>query len=226
MKAMILAAGRGQRMMPLTAHTPKPMLCIAGKPLLQHHIENLRNAGIRELVINHCYLGEQLVDYFKNGSEFGVTIQWSKETTALETAGGIRNALPLLGDSPFLAVNSDIWCDIPFDKLLNSPHIQSLTQQQTLAHLILVSNPPHNPQGDFGLTGDRVNNQQQSKWTFSGVALYHPQLVADCSRDQPQRLAPLLRATAEKNLVSGEVYSGEWQDIGTPQRLAAINAVN
>ena len=223
MKAMILAAGRGKRMMPLTADTPKPLLKVAGKPLLQHHIEKLKAAGIKDIVINHCYLGEQIEAFFGDGSKFGVSIQWSAETIALETAGGLRQALPLLGEQPFLSVNGDIWTDISFEKLLSNPHIRSLEQTKSLAHLVLVNNPAQNPGGDFGLREDQVVNIASQKWTYSGVALYNPALIANCEPGVPQGLAPLLRQAADKMQVTGELHQGLWHDIGTPDRLAALD---
>lgn len=222
MKAMILAAGRGERMMPLTAHTPKPLLQVAGKSLLQYHIERLSKAGFKELVINHCYLGEQIENFFGNGKSFGVNISWSRETNALETAGGIKQALPLLGDSPFLVVNADIWTDFPFEKLIQSPNIDALQSKQLLAHLVLVDNPIQNPQGDFSLIDNRVSNQSDAKKTFSGIAIYSPEIVMDCHRQQVVGLAPLLRNAADRQQVSGEMYTGNWFDIGTPSRLAEL----
>lgn len=239
---MIFAAGRGKRMMPLTQHTPKPLLCLAGKPLLQYHIENLAKSGIKEIVINHCYLGEQIENHFKSGSDFGVNIHWSAEPEMLETAGGIRYAEKYLGDQPFLLVNGDVWTDFDFAKLIQSPHLEALHNQQTLAHLIVVPNPPQHPSGDFLLTGDQIQNitsrqnsgqhvvlspdtpaklekNQNPSWTYAGIALYHPQLVADCPIGVPLGLAPILRDCADKNQVSGEIFNGIWHDIGTPERL-------
>jgi N-acetyl-alpha-D-muramate 1-phosphate uridylyltransferase len=222
MKAMILAAGRGQRMMPLTENTPKPLLSIAGKPLLQHHIEKLRRAGIVDLVINHCYLGEQIEAYFGDGREFGVHIQWSPEPIALETAGGLKQALSYLGEQPFISVNGDIWTDFDFASLRQGPFLEALEQNRRHAHLVLVDNPRQNPGGDFGLQQHKVVNQALSMWTYSGIALYHPKLIAKCPLGQPMGLAPILRRAIDSKLVSGEIYHGPWHDIGTPKRLAEL----
>lgn len=224
MKAMILAAGRGERMMPLTATTPKPLLKVAGKPLLQYHIERLRDAGIKEIVINHCYHGEQIETYFGNGEQFGVSILWSRETTALETAGGIYQALPLLGEAPFIIVNADVWTNFTFEKLIASPHIKALKQQKYLAHLLLVTNPVQNPAGDFALADGKIRNQGLPMWTYSGIAVLHPALLAECTLGQIKGLAPLLRNFAKSDQISGELISEAWQDIGTPRRLAEIQA--
>lgn len=215
-RAMILAAGRGERMRPLTDHTPKPLLKAGGKPLIQHHIEALVRAGITELVINYAHLGEQIERYLGNGSRFGVSILYSPEPDgALETGGGIFNALPLLGEGPFLVVNGDIWTDYDFSRL----HCQ----EDKLAHLVLVDNPPHNPGGDFLLDdlGD-VQDIEGARLTFSGIGLYRPELFAGC-RAGAFPLAPLLRQAMEAGRVSGEYHQGGWVDIGTPERLAEVD---
>ncbi|MGX5174973.1 N-acetylmuramate alpha-1-phosphate uridylyltransferase MurU [Aliikangiella sp. IMCC44653] len=223
MKAMILAAGRGQRMMPLTKDTPKPMLAVAGKPLLEHQIIKLAQAGIQDIVINHCYLGEQIENYFGDGSNWGVNITWSRETQALETAGGIKQALAYLGDEAFISINSDIWCDLPLEHLIKHQQTKPLSESSCHAHLVLVKNPAHNLKGDFGLENDLVSNSTQaSTWTFSGIALYHPALLSQCPPNQAQSLAPFLRAAADKNMLSGEIYHGMWHDIGTPHRLEEL----
>ncbi len=209
--AMILAAGRGERMRPLTDHTPKPLLEVGGKPLIQYHIEALERADIRELVINHAHLGEQIVDVVGDGRRFGVAITYSPEPEgALETGGGIYNALPLLGDGPFLVINGDIWIDYDFS------HIRCPADK--LAHLLLVANPEHNPEGDFALHKGEVSNEGEHRYTFSGVGVYRPQLFADCFK-AAFPLAPLLREAADAGKVSGELYRGVWEDVGTPQRL-------
>ncbi|MEH6686375.1 MAG: nucleotidyltransferase family protein [Halopseudomonas sabulinigri] len=213
MKAMILAAGKGERMRPLTLRTPKPLLPVAGKPLIQWHIEALACAGVRELVINHAWLGEQLQQYCEDGSKFAVQIQWSAEDEALETGGGIRKALPLLGDGPFILVNGDIWTRYDFAALT--------LPQGKLAHLVLIANPAHHIQGDFMLKDGLVSNPApgETGLTYSGIAVLHPALLAE----QPVaafKLAPLLRVAAEQGLVSGEFFAGDWIDVGTPQRLA------
>jgi len=213
MKAMILAAGKGERMRPLTLHTPKPLLPVCGKPLIQWHIEALAAAGVRELVINHAWLGEQLLQHFADGAAHGVQIEWSAEGEALETGGGIRQALPLLGDATFILVNGDIWTRFDFSGLA-LPH-------GMLAHLVLIANPEHNAKGDFVLKGGLVGNPSPDEigLTYSGIAVLHPALLAE----HPQgafKLAPLLRDAAAQGRVSGESFSGDWIDVGTPQRLA------
>ncbi|NEX22343.1 nucleotidyltransferase family protein [Thiorhodococcus mannitoliphagus] len=214
MKAMILAAGRGNRMRPLTDHTPKPLLRAGGKPLIAYHIERLAGAGIRDLVINHAHLGAQIEQALGDGSEFGVSIRYSPEAEALETGGGIFNALSLLGDAPFLVVNGDVWTDIDPARLQ--------MRATDLAYLVLVDNPPHNPSGDFALTGDRVQPEGSPKLTFSGVGLYDPKLFDGC---QPGAfpLAPLLRDAMAKGKVGGQHHRGQWLDIGTPERLAELD---
>ena len=214
MKAMILAAGRGERMRPLTDHTPKPLLQAGGRPLIEHLIGALALAGFRELVINHAHLGRQLEQALGHGERYGVQIHWSPEPPgALETGGGIFQALPWLGER-FLAVNGDIWTDYPFAQLLRP--------FPALAHLVLVDNPPQHPQGDFVLDRGRVQAEGQERLTFSGIGVYHRDLFRN---SQPGKfpLAPLLRAAMEQGAVSGEHYSGQWQDIGTPERLSELD---
>ncbi len=215
MRAMILAAGRGERMRPLTDELPKPLLCVGGKPLIVHHIEKLRAAGIGELVINHAWLGDKLEAALGDGSRFGVQIRWSAEATGgLETAGGIRQALPLLGDAPFLVVNGDIWLDCDYAVFVQQ------TLGDDLAHLWLVDNPPQHPQGDFTLQQGRV--LAQPALTFSGVALYQPQAFAD----MPLGKAPLLpwfRRWIAADQVAGSHLQAEWRDIGTPERLMQLD---
>jgi MurNAc alpha-1-phosphate uridylyltransferase len=215
MKAMLLAAGRGERMRPLTDHTPKPLLRVAGQTLIEHHIGALYRAGIRELVVNHAHLGTQLIAALGDGSDYGVHIDYSAEPPgALETGGGIFNALPLLGESPFLVVNADIWTDFDFATL---PH-----QPESLAHLVLVDNPAHHPQGDFTLAHGRVYSDGSARLTFSGIGVYRPALFTGSSSGSFP-LAPLLRRAMVAGQVSGEHYAGAWFDIGTPERLAAVN---
>ena len=215
MRAMILAAGRGERMRPLTEETPKPLLEVGGKPLIQYHIEALRDAGFRELVVNHAHLGNQIVERLGEGAQFGVHIEYSAEPEgALETGGGIKKALPLLGERPFLVINGDIWSDYPYQQLYREP--------EGLAHLVLIDNPPHHVQGDFQLNGRRVTTDGENKLTFSGIGLYRPDLFAD-SPDAAFPLAPLLRRAMQAGQVSGEYFQGRWLDIGTPQRLAELN---
>jgi MurNAc alpha-1-phosphate uridylyltransferase len=214
MKAMILAAGRGERMRPLTDSLPKPLLPVAGKPLIVHHIERLAAAGIRQLVINHAHLGEMIEAELGDGSVWGVEIRYSAEGRALETGGGIFRALPLLGEAPFLVVNGDIWCDIDFSRLQLPVGM--------LAHLVLVPNPAHHPQGDFVLQDGRVLDDDGERLTFSGIGLYHPQLFAGC---QPGAfpLAPLLRSAMTGGRVSGVQHRGYWIDVGTPERLMDLD---
>ena len=210
---MILAAGRGERMRPLTDKLPKPLLPVAGKPLIVHHIERLAGAGIHELVINHAHLGEMIESDLGDGNAWGVEIRYSPEAVALETGGGIYHALPLLGEEPFLVVNGDIWCDLDFSRLT--------LKQGDMAHLVLVSNPDHHQQGDFQLQQGRVSQGGERRLTFSGIGVYHPHLFASC-RPNAFPLAPLLRDAMERGLVSGEYFSGLWMDIGTPQRLSQL----
>ena len=212
---MILAAGRGERMRPLTDHTPKPLLLVGGKPLIVWHIERLAKAGFKEVVINHAHLGNQIELMLKDGSAWGVSIQYSPELSALETAGGIANALPLLGLDPFLVVNGDVFTEIDFASLvLNSGD---------LAHLIMVDNPPQHPQGDFALIGDRLMVDGISKLTFSGVGVYHPNLFVSVKPGEAAKLAPLLKDAMNKGLVTGQYHQGVWHDIGTPERLNALD---
>ncbi len=220
MKAMILAAGRGERMRPLTDTLPKPLLQVAGKALIEYHIEALHKAGINELVINHAWLGNKIEQHLGNGRRFGVQIRYSREAQALETAGGIRQALPLLGNKPFIVVNGDVFTDYDY------AHLTELNLN-SLVHLVLVNNPEHNQQGDFYLQDnrvyDKVNTPEQVKrFTFSGIGLYQPEFFAALKAGK-QALAPLLREAMAQQQVSGEFYPGLWLDIGTPQRLEALN---
>ena len=214
---MILAAGRGERMRPLTDRTPKPLLPVAGKPLIVWHIERLARTGIRDIVINHAHLGDQIEALLDDGSAWGVSIRYSDEPPgALETAGGIANALPLLGDQPFLVVNGDIWCDLEFAML---PPLAD----RDLAHLVLAPNPGHNAGGDFDLQDGRVHGVPP-RLTFSGIGLYRPELFASIERGKPAKLAPLLRDAMAADRVSGQIHTGRWVDVGTPERLAALDA--
>lgn len=214
---MILAAGRGERMRPLTDHTPKPLLQVGGKPLIVWHLEHLANAGFREVVINHAHLGKQIEDALGNGSQWGLSIVYSPEAVALETAGGIVKALPFLGDAPFLVVNADIFTDIDFARLRN------VLQGQELAHLVMIDNPPQHPEGDFVYSAGRIKLEGASMLTFSGVAVYSPRMFAGLPDDVPTKLAPLLRQAIEKGEVGGEYHHGIWHDVGTPQRLVVLN---
>lgn len=214
---MILAAGRGERMRPLTDHVPKPLLQVGGKPLIVWHIERLAEAGISELVINHAHLGAQIEQTLGDGSRFGVRIRYSAEGQgrALETGGGIFKALPLLGEAPFLVVNGDIWCDVDFAALTLADGL--------LAHLLLVDNPDHNPDGDFRLdAGGRVHADGEPRLTFSGIGIYHPALFAGCTPGAFP-LAPLLRRAMADGRVSGQRHPGPWVDVGTPERLLMLD---
>lgn len=217
MKAMILAAGRGERMRPLTDHTPKPLLPVAGRPMLEYTIEALVQAGFTDLVINLAHLGRQIEESIGSGARFGARIAYSNEgENGLETAGGILHALPLLGPEPFLVVNGDIACDFPFATLQEKA--QSLRQ----AHLVLIPNPGHHPEGDFALANGIVSIQGKIRYTFSGIGIYRSELFSQC-RPGKMRLAPLLRQAMRTGLVTGEVYRGFWMDIGTPQRLQELD---
>ncbi len=216
MKAMILAAGRGERMRPLTDITPKPLLPVAGKPLIVWHLERLVRSGLREVVINHAHLGDQIEAMLGNGDAWGLHIRYAAEPQgALETAGGIANALPLLGAEPFLVVNGDIFCDWDFGRA---------SIGDALAHLVLVDNPAHHPAGDFTLDGAKVGAGKTAKLTFSGIGIYRPALFAGIVRGQPAKLAPLLHDAIAAGRVTGEHYRGRWEDVGTPERLAALDA--
>jgi len=214
MKAMILAAGRGERMRPLTDHTPKPLLSVGGKRLIEYHLEALARAGFEEVVINHAHLGEQIEQALGDGRRYGLAIRYSAEGSALETGGGIFRALPLLGEAPFLVINGDIWCDYPYSRLRQ--------QQVERAHLVLVDNPPQHPSGDFVLRDGRVHDSKGERLTFSGIGLYHPALFAGCEPGA-FALAPLLRRAMATGAVSGEHYQGRWFDIGTPERLQQLD---
>ncbi len=215
---MILAAGRGERMRPLTDRMPKPLLPVAGKPLIEHHIEALLQAGFEEIVINHAYRGEQIEAALGDGRRWGIPIRYSPEPAgALETGGGIFKALPLLGPAPFLVINGDIWTDYDLTRLAGL--------EPGLAHLVLVDNPPHHPDGDFRLSPEGLchpDGNRGRRLTFSGIGLYRPALFDGC-RAGAFPLAPLLRAAMAEGEVSGEHYTGRWVDVGTPERLAALN---
>ena len=225
MLAMILAAGRGERMRPLTDHIPKPLLQAGGKPLIVWHIERLVRAGITDLVINHAHLGAQIEQALGDGNRFGASISYSNEGTALETAGGIAYALPLLGDETFAVVNGDIYCDYDFAHL---PELGAqLQRSQDTVHLVLVDNPEHNLKGDFLLEEGRVVPEASSAasriLTFSGIGLYRPALFAGIPRGTKAPLAPLLREQIALSKVSGEHHRGVWMDVGTPQRLDELD---
>jgi MurNAc alpha-1-phosphate uridylyltransferase len=221
---MILAAGRGERMRPLTDHTPKPLLAVGGKPLIVWHIERLRAAGYTRIVINHAHLGQQIEDALGNGATLGVSIAYSREGTALETAGGIATALPLIDADVFPVVNGDIYCDYDF-ALLAAPQAR-IANGHDQAHLVLVGNPSHNAKGDFVLERDRVTNADTphaSRLTFSGIGVYHRDLFAATPAGEKAPLAPLLRTAIAAGRVSGEHFGGRWVDVGTPARLTALD---
>lgn len=213
MKAMILAAGKGERLRPLTLHTPKPLVRVGDKPLIEYHIEALARAGIRELVINHAWLGAQIEAALGDGARWGVRIAYSPEGEPLETGGGIRKALPLLGDQPFVVVNGDIFTDYDFARLCDI--------EVASAHLVLVDNPEHHAEGDFAWCEGRLVPDREGvpRLTYSGIAVLHPRLFAD-SPEGAFRLAPLLRRALDVGMVRGEHFTGCWLDVGTHERLA------
>ncbi len=219
MNAMILAAGRGERMRPLTDKTPKPLLKVHDKSLIVWHIERLASLGFSQIVINIDHLGDMIIKNLGDGSKWGINLLYSDErqSGALESAGGIIKALPLIESETFLVVNADIWCDYEFET--------NFDLQDDLAHIILVPNPKHNPDVDFALHKDRVSNDTKRRYTFSGIGYYSAKLF-DGFKNQKMSLAPLLREAVEKNKVSGSLYDGRWYDIGTPQRLKEINATS
>ncbi|MCU4311743.1 nucleotidyltransferase family protein [Acinetobacter variabilis] len=222
MKAMILAAGLGNRMRPLTLHTPKPLLEVGGKPLIVWHIEKLAAMGVNEIVINTAWLGEKLAQALGDGSQFGVKILWSHEGEGLETAGGIINALPLLGDEPFILVNGDVWTTMDFAPLLN------VELGENLAHLVLVQNPEQHPNGDFTLADGKAYTFDQQvageNLTFSGVSVIHPKMFADLEAGK-RPLAPLLKAAMLENKIAASKLTGIWVDVGTPERLNALDSM-
>jgi MurNAc alpha-1-phosphate uridylyltransferase len=212
---MILAAGRGERMRPLTDATPKPLLRVHGKPLIEHHVERLAEAGVEHIVVNLAWLGPMIRDYLGDGARFGVTIRYSDEAPqALETAGGIFRALPLLGPAAFLVINGDVLTDYPFARLALGDDCD--------AHLVLVPNPPHHPHGDFGLDAGAALASAARQYTFSGIALYRPEFFAGCV-DGTFPLKPLLVRAMAARRCSAELYRGVWEDVGTPARLEALN---
>ena len=215
MRAMILAAGRGERMRPLTDDVPKPLLQVGNKALIEFHIEALVKAGVHEIVINHAWLGEQIEKKLGDGHAYGAHITYSVEgEQALETAGGIIQALPLLGDKPFILINGDIWSDYPVQQLPEEP--------EGLAHLVLVDNPSHHPEGDFVLTDHQLALNGQPRLTYSGIGVYRPALFAKLAPGV-RPLAPILKDAIAAGQISAEHYQGQWLDIGTPQRLQQLD---
>ena len=219
MKAMILAAGRGERLRPLTDRVPKALIEAGGKPLLAWHLERLRRAGVREVVINVSHLAAQIMERFGNGAEHGLTLRWSHEPQALETAGGIAQAQALLGAAPFLLVNADLWCDYELAGLCTHE------LDSHLAHLVLVPNPPHHREGDFSLDGTRVGSGPAPRYTYAGIAVLSPELVTGIRPGDKAPLGPLLQAAAARGAVTGEVHHGVWRDVGTAERLAELRTM-
>jgi N-acetyl-alpha-D-muramate 1-phosphate uridylyltransferase len=220
MKAMILAAGRGERMRPLTDTTPKALLTAGGKPLIVWHLERLKRAGVTDIVVNHAHLGSLIEEALGDGGRLGVSIQYSRENPALETAGGIANALPLLGADPFIVANADVFTDYDFGALRR---VVESGRIGASAHLVLVSNPSHNPNGDFFLRDGQVTSESGECLTYSGMGVYSPSLFREIRRGDKAPLAPLLREAITVGKVSGEHYRGRWVDVGTPQRLQELN---
>jgi MurNAc alpha-1-phosphate uridylyltransferase len=210
---MVLAAGRGQRMRPLTDTTPKPLLEVAGETLLTRHLRRLAAAGIREVVINHAWLGAQVESTVGDGHAWGLQVRYSPEEPALETGGGITAALPLLGEEPFVVVNGDVFTDYPFEQLPREP--------DGLGHLVLTPNPDHHTGGDFALEAGRVRAAGATNYTYTGIAVLRPALLAGC-QPEPFPLGPLLKEAARRDELAGELYTGEWNDVGTPERLATL----
>jgi len=221
-KAMILAAGLGERMRPLTDHTPKPLLSAGGKALIVWQIERLRAAGFIELIINHAHLGQQIENFLADGAAFGVRIQYSREPEPLETAGGIATARDLLGAAPFLVTNGDVYADFDYARML--PVLDDMASNaHHLAHLVLVDNPPHHPAGDFAIN-DEGKVTATPQFTFSGIGCYRPQLFASVATGAKAKLAPLLKSAMLEGRVTGEHFSGRWEDVGTPARLTALDS--
>lgn len=220
MKVMLLAAGKGTRMLPLTEHTPKPLLKAGGMSLIEHQIRKLAAAGFHDLVINHAWLGMQIEQALGDGSTYGIRIAWSREDEPLETAGGIIQALPLLGDQPFVVVNADIWTDFAFASL------HTALRGNDLAHLVLVGNPEHHRKGDFVLRESgtlALPEPDVPAHTYSGIAVYHPALFAGVT-ERKYPLLPLLKKAIHTRQATGEIFNGNWLDVGTPERLHWLDA--
>ena len=218
MKAMILAAGRGERLRPHTDITPKPLIQVGEHRLIEYHLLNLANAGIEEVIINISWLADQIKESLGNGEKYSLNITYSDEgDTALETAGGIINALPLLGNEPFIVINGDVWCDYDFNQLTN----RSISSE---AHLVLVSNPEHNKEGDFSLDNEHISSSGDNMFTYSGIGLYTPDFFTGTAPGK-SALGPLLRNKSKQQKVSGEVHSGRWLDIGTIERLVELRSI-
>lgn len=231
MKAMIFAAGRGERMRPLTDASPKPLLPVRGRPLIVHHIVNLVRAGITDIVINHAHLGGMIEAALGDGSQFGARLQYSRETTALETAGGVATARHLLGETPFLAISADLYCPyFDFAQVLDVLHDKDMwgnpypADQRDVAWLYLVPNPDFHPDGDFGLELYSVSNDGEPKWTFGNIGVYRMEMFDAIAPGTHAKLGPLIREYAERGQIGGEVYEGVWHNVGTVEQLAALNA--
>ncbi|NCW77426.1 MAG: nucleotidyltransferase family protein [Oxalobacteraceae bacterium] len=231
MKAIIFAAGRGERMRPLTDTCPKPLLQVRGRPLIVWHILNLVRAGIKEIVINHAHLGQMIEDALGDGSQFGARITYSPEGTALETAGGIAQARHLLGDQPFLAIAGDVYCPhfdfsaakgvLEENDVWGKPHGK---ETRDLGWLYLVKNPAHHPEGDFALESYAISNEGLPRYTFSGIGVYRPEMFDTVTPGSSAKLAPILREFANQRRIGGEIYRGDWTDVGTVERLEQLNA--
>ncbi len=223
MKAMILAAGLGNRMRPLTDHTPKPLLCAGGKPLIEYHLENLQRAGIREVIINLAYLGEKIRAHLGDGQQFDVNIRYSTEPEPLETGGAILHAIDLLGAEPFLLINGDVWCDLEFAQFIQQPF-----SENQAGHLLLVPNPQFHPQGDFALAEngqllDHPDKTHPQRFTFGGISLLKPELISEYpGKRQKFPLVEVLRRAINHKQLTGQVHSGQWSDVGTPARLEEL----
>lgn len=227
MKAMILAAGLGNRMRPLTDHTPKPLLCAGGKPLIEYHLENLRRAGISEVIINLAYLGEKIRAHLGDGQQFGLKISYSTEPEPLETGGAILHALDVLGEAPFLLINGDVWCDLELAQFIQHPIAENTLANQ-LGHLLLVPNPEFHPQGDFALasSGRLIDDPEKTapqRFTFGGISLLKPELIANYpDKRQKFPLVEVLRRAINNGQLTGQVHQGHWSDVGTPARLQEL----
>ncbi len=225
--AMILAAGKGERMRPLTDHTPKPLLPVGGKPLILWHLEKLAKAGFGRIVINHAHLGDQIEEILGNGEAFGVELRYSREGEPLETAGGIATALSLIEGEIFPVVNADVFCDYDFGRFAGI--MARMQGETTLAHLVLVDNPPHHPDGDFVLEAGKVMDEvshltpHASRLTFSGIGIYRRELFASTEPWIKTPLAPLLKQAMQQGRVTGEHFRGRWMDVGTPERLKELD---
>ncbi len=228
MKAMILAAGLGNRMRPLTDHTPKPLLCASGKPLIEYHLENLRRAGIREVIINLAYLGEKIRTHLGDGQQFGLKIIYSTEPEPLETGGAILHARDLLGEETFLLINGDVWCDLEFAQFIQQPIVENTLAESQLGHLLLVPNPEFHPQGDFALASDGLllndpEKNHQRRFTFGGISLLKPELITRYpDKRQKFPLVEVLRRAINNEYLTGQVHQGHWSDVGTPARLQEL----